>query len=226
MKSDTLTKLIIGGFLIFLGLGFLGDQIPGVNFGRIFAIFWPVVVMLIGLYIILKTRSQFFIGSIVMLLGGLWLVDQFIDLPFSIWNLWPLVLIVIGLRIIFPGKGGKFNYMNSSTVTDDTFESTAVFWGDSRKIKSENLKMGKITAIFGGSEIDLRDANIAKDGANVEIVAMFGGVSVKVNENTLVKSDGLGVFGGFEDKSAKPAKPNGTIVIKGSAVFGGVEVKN
>lgn len=226
MKGETLTKLIIGGFLIFLGLGFFADQVPGFNFARIFGVFWPVVVMMIGLYIILKTRSQFLVGGFIFLLGGLWLVDQFVDLPFSIWNLWPLVLIFIGLRIIFPGKWGEFNRMSSGTVEDDTFESTAVFWGDSRKIKSDNLKSGKITAIFGGSEIDLRDAKVAKDGARIEIASIFGGVTVKVNENTLVKSEGLGIFGAFEEKTSKPAKPEGTIVIQGSAIFGGVEIKN
>lgn len=226
MKGETLTKLIIGGFLIFLGLGFFADQIPGFNFGRIFSIFWPVVIMMIGLYIILKTRSQFLVGGFIFLIGSFWLVDQFIDLPFSIWNLWPLALIFIGFRIIFPGKFGDFNRMSNSTVEGDTFESTAIFWGDSRRIKSDNLKSGKITAIFGGSEIDLRDAKVAKDGANIEIASIFGGVTVKVNENTLVKSEGLGIFGAFEEKASKPAKPEGTLVVKGSAIFGGVEVKN
>jgi len=226
MKGETLTKLIIGGFLIFLGLGFFADQIPGFNFGRIISIFWPVVIMLIGLYIILKTKSQFIIGSIVFLAGTLWLVDQFVDLPFSIWNLWPLVLIYFGLRIIFPGKLGDFNRMSNHSTEGESFESTAVFWGDSRKVKSDNFKSGKVTAMFGGNEIDLRDVKVAKEGADIEIVAMFGGVSIKVNENTLVKSDGLGIFGGFGDKTAKPAKPEGTITIKGSAIFGGVEIKN
>jgi hypothetical protein len=67
------------------------------------------------------------------------------------------------------------------------------------------------------------------DSAVVYASAIFGGIEIKVPDNWQVTSDGTGIFGGFSDETAHP--PEGTpglkrLIIKGEAVFGGVEVKN
>lgn len=222
MKGADLTKLFIGGFLILLGVGFLADQFFGINFGSIIGAAWPVLIMLSGLYIMLRARSQMLFGLIIFIVGGALLIDQLFDLPFSIWNLWPLIFVVIGLRIIF----GDIFKINTSVVKEDKFDSTAVFWGDSRKIKSNNLKFGKVTALFGGSDIDLSEAEISKDGADIDCVAIFGGVTIKVSKDINVDSEGIGLFGGFDDKTGKSDDSKAIIRIKGFALFGGVEVKN
>ena len=224
---NSLWKWLIGGFFIFLGLGFLADQFLDVNFGFIFGFFWPVFVVFIGVYIIAKTRSHFFLGFTVLIVGLLMLGSRLFNFSFSIWQLWPLILVGVGLSILF-GRNNKWNFDPSKPIEnkEDKFESVAVFWGDSRKVKSESFKKGDVVVVFGGSEIDLRDAKFAKEGGKIDVVSIFGGSTIKVNKDTLVHSEGVGIFGAFVDETSKPEKESGKLYVEGVAIFGGVSIKN
>ncbi|MHC1716841.1 MAG: LiaF domain-containing protein [Candidatus Dojkabacteria bacterium] len=91
---------------------------------------------------------------------------------------------------------------------------------------SNEFKGGEINAIFGGYELDLREATISKDGAKLSVNAVFGGAEVFVPKNCRVVTNGSGVFGGW-DPNVKPNDvKNPVLEITGSAVFGGVEIKD
>jgi predicted membrane protein len=83
--------------------------------------------------------------------------------------------------------------------------------------------------MFGGVEVDLRRAGMRGDSAVIDVSAMFGGVEFKIPQNWAVVPSVAAIFGGFSNKSVQPsADAPGVkrLYIKGSAVFGGVEVKN
>ena len=105
----------------------------------------------------------------------------------------------------------------------------AIFGGVERKVTTDDFRGGHVSAMFGGVEVDLRRAGMRGDSAVVDVSAMFGGVEFKVPQNWAVVPSVAAIFGGFSNKSVQP---NGDmpgvkrLFIKGSAVFGGVEVKN
>lgn len=82
-------------------------------------------------------------------------------------------------------------------------------------------------AIFGGAEIDLRDAKLAP-GALLDVFAVFGGVEVSVPEGWQVVTSGFPMFGGFENVTAKERTgPDAPILqIHATILFGGVEIKH
>lgn len=89
------------------------------------------------------------------------------------------------------------------------------------------LKEEKISTFFGGANIDLRDATIAKYGtATLDVSALFGGVKLVVPKEWKVVGNLSGFFGGFSNKTTAPEEPEGTLILKGSGTFGGGEVTN
>jgi hypothetical protein len=105
-----------------------------------------------------------------------------------------------------------------------------VFSGTKRRIDSQDFKGGDIVAVFGGVNIDLRNAAIAGDRAVIDLNVMFGGVDIRVPETWNVVMKGMPLFGGFEDKTIHP-KPDPNVktpelVITGAAIFGGVKTDN
>jgi Domain of unknown function (DUF1707) len=102
----------------------------------------------------------------------------------------------------------------------------AVFSGSERKGHWRVPRRSKAVAVFGGVELDMRDAEFVAQEVRIRAIAVFGGVVIDVPEGVEVRMTGLAVFGG---KSAKvPPTPRGAPVlhVHCTVVFGGVEVKN
>ena len=109
--------------------------------------------------------------------------------------------------------------------------AVAIFGACERRFTGQHFQTGKATSIFGGLELDFRDADI-DDEAVLEVSCVFGGVELRVPETWYVNSRSLPVFGGFEDKTRQtrveqaPGAKRKTLIITGTVVFGGVEIKN
>lgn len=108
-------------------------------------------------------------------------------------------------------------------------DETNIFSGSEKKIISQNFRGGKITSIFGGSEIDLSSSHLA-EGTNVlEVFYMFGGSSISVPADWVVVNKVTSILGGFSDKrNVNPTPTSGSgkiLIIQGFVMFGGGEIK-
>jgi hypothetical protein len=80
--------------------------------------------------------------------------------------------------------------------------------------------------LFGGIDLDLRDAVF--EGSTIEIsgICCFGGMDIKVPEGLHVSNEMVGIFGGTDLKDvADPIPGAPTLVLKGLTLFGGVSVR-
>ncbi len=113
------------------------------------------------------------------------------------------------------------------TISQETFERAAVFSGQEYRVTSVGLERGKATAVFGGLEVDLRDAEIMGDIAVIEVAAVFGGVDLRVPGDWIVESD-VGVFiGGIDNRARAPAVEGAKrLIVRGGVVFGGLDIRN
>lgn len=218
MDSSSRKRAIIGILLVVVGTLFLLDNL-GFNIDLPWYLFrWPVVFIIIGLINLLSGNPR--PALIFFAIGTAFYLHVFHIV--RIGEIWPVILIIIGLSFIFRQRSSK-----RANETDlDTFDELAIFGGTEKKFTSQNLKGGKISCLFGGSEIDLRESK-PEDGAVIEIFCMFGGVELSVPQDWKVNLDATAIFGGFSDerKSANSDAP-ATVHIKGFVMFGGGEIKN
>jgi hypothetical protein len=197
--------------------------------------YWPVLIIAAGLAKVLDANYHGgrVAGALIVGVGGLLLLNN-LNLIELTWDaFWPAVLIGIGVLMLVNRLSGPRIFVSRTDArpqpAEGTFQAAAIFSGFKRKITEGNFRGAHLTAIFGGGELNLRQAGMDSDSAVVYATAIFGGIEIKVPENWLVVSDGTGIFGGFADSTAHPA--TGTpglkrLIVKGEAVFGGVEVKN
>jgi hypothetical protein len=102
----------------------------------------------------------------------------------------------------------------------------AIFGGATRK--GEWVVPAQLTAfaMFGGVELDLTRVTFAQAESEIIAVAVMGGVEITVPDGLTVHVDGVGIFGGFDQKAEGPGEPGAPVLrVKGAALFGGVEVK-
>lgn len=219
MEASGKRRGIIGILLVIVGAIFLLDNL-GFDIDLPWYLFrWPMILIAIGVVNLLTGNPR--PAFIFFALGGLFYLQLFDIIHFR--DFWPLILIIIGLSFIFRRK----TVVSSSSETSlDVFDEVAIFGGGNKKFVSKNLKGGKISCVFGGLEIDLRDST-PEDGATIEIFCMFGGVELLVPEDWKINMAATAIFGGFSDDRAKVTTDTiATVHVKGFVMFGGGELKN
>ncbi len=105
-------------------------------------------------------------------------------------------------------------------------ETKVVFGGIARKGPWVVPSRYRVKAVFGGADLDLREASLEAADVTIEVRAVFGGINIVVPPDIRVLVDGDGVFGGFADESGAQPGPGAPILrVTGKAVFGGVSVQ-
>ena len=124
----------------------------------------------------------------------------------------------------------KKNWFHDSSIKRDYIDDISIFGGGHKVIHSDSFKGGNITALFGGSEIDLTQCKLAPGENIIDVVIIFGGTTIIVPNNWDVILNVTPLFGGFSDKKRRFIRSDtesaGTLIIKGVVLFGGGEVKS
>ena len=217
--------VLAGLFLVLRNTGFFPHYIDNVIFS------WPMLLIVIGLVITVGSSGGKTSGVIIMAVGAFFLIPMIFRESFHIYNMfWPSIFIVIGIIFIFSKRRGWNSVTSASETGDDYIDYVHVFSGGERQIVSDNFRGGKVTAVFGGSEIDLTKAKLATGTNVLEIACVFGGTTIIVPDDWFVKIEVTPVLGGFGD--SRKLSPGRTVdstkqlIIKGAVVFGGGEVKS
>jgi len=110
-----------------------------------------------------------------------------------------------------------------STATEETQEIDLVniFGGEHLVSSADPFFGGKITNLFGGTILDLRKANPAPTGIYIDVLVVFGGLSLMVPDGWRVVFDGTVVGGGFDDSTRPATDPDAPLLRIGGLVAAG-----
>jgi predicted membrane protein len=239
MKRHHNGRRLAGFIVVLAGAVWLGKksglEIPDWVFS------WPVFLIVLGLFIGAKNRFRKPGWIILCLVGSVFLAERLV-VGLSISNyLWPAVIIIAGLAMIFAPRRKKWNREcwpehwekekwdgSEPYSSDDYIDSVSVFGGIKKNIISKDFKGGDIVNIFGGAEINLTQSEI-KGRVVMEIVNVFGGAKLIVPPHWEISSEMVAILGGMEDKRMQQTNTtNGEdiLVIRGTSIFGGIEIKS
>ncbi|PIE78033.1 MAG: hypothetical protein CSA15_09895, partial [Candidatus Delongbacteria bacterium] len=105
-----------------------------------------------------------------------------------------------------------------------------IFSGSKLTVVSQNFKGGRISNIFGGTEIDFTQAELQDGDAIVDIDCIFGGVKFLLPADWHVIIDVNTIFGEVSDKrqmvTSEYVDFSKRFIIRGNCVFGGGEIKS
>ena len=227
MNSQT-SKILLAGLLIVAGtllllknLGVIPYFIPGWVFS------WQMLLIGIGLIIVLGKREGKTPGYILLAIGFYFLMPRIFNIDYDrLWDFWPLILIIVGIALLVQ-LTGKNEKKKTSRETNMNLDEFHIFGGSEKVIDNQNFEGGSITAIFGGSTIDLRQAQLHPDGAVIEVFAIFGGFNIHVPSTWRVNNQVNAILGGQSDERIKGSEiTTGELTIKGLVIFGGGTLKN
>lgn len=111
-------------------------------------------------------------------------------------------------------------------------DDVAIFSSSTKKVNTLNFRGGRMTAIFGGSELNLSKSRLAPGENILNVFFMFGGSEIIIPSDWNVVIEATPIFGGFSDKryvskdlQLKEGNKS-VLVIKGLVIFGGAELKS
>lgn len=238
---------IFGGFLVVVaGSLFLAKEL-GADIPH-WVLSWKMFLVALGLVLAVKHNFRHTGWIILILIGGAFIVGDIYPEIAIKQVVWPVLIIMIGLFIIFKPRRRKFRNWEKweskcqshqrfscdregESIHEDTIDSTSIMGGVKKNILSKNFKGGEVTNIFGGAEINLSQADF-EGTITMEITNIFGGTRLIVPANWEISSssDSTSVLGSIEDKRPVHPKTTGSspkiLILKGTTVFGGIEIKS
>ena len=237
--------LFAGLVVVAIGVILLLDQLGIVPAERAYRL-WPLILVYVGVLNLFRSINwnRRMWGLFLIFLGALFELREFGYLHFRIENLWPAFLIALGLLMMIqalnPGRIGPrilahmhlpshfTERLHSSTPSDSQFDYVAIFSGVKRLITTKSFRNGRLSAAFGGFEIDLRQADMDVDTAYIEANAVLGGGEIRVPQSWTVSMQGLAFMGAYVDETMQVQVPGSgkTLVIKGMVLLGGITIKN
>jgi predicted membrane protein len=235
MKKGALGAIVILAGILLLAFNF--EILSGDFRHVIFS--WQMLLITIGV-VSLSTSESRTPGLILVFIGGFFIIPEIFDFHISFVKLfWPLLLIGLGILILFR-KGFISDRWRSRKIMSDTLNTvntvdegyineSNIFSGSKHKVVHQVFKGGKISNIFGGTEIDLTQSTLGEGRNELIIECVFGGVTVIVPSDWKVVLNISSIMGGFSDKRTYIKENLDTsriLVIKGSAIFGGGEIKS
>lgn len=120
---------------------------------------------------------------------------------------------------------GTAPLVDTAGAVDEPDRLIAIFGGCTRKGKWRVRKNMQSMAVFGGIDLDMREAVFEAPVVEINGFWCFGGLDIKVPAGIEVRDQTMGVFGGTDVSRLGDRVPGAPIlVIKGMTLFGGVSV--
>ena len=233
--------LLTGFALIAIGILFFLERTSNIALG--FDLFgWEIILILVGIFV--GERSQFKGYSWLILIGiGLYFkLDDF--LPNFNLHLYygPLAFILLGAYFLFGprshSKRSRYSKHGRDTIekglgsdnglADDYIDVVSIFGGVNKNVMSKQFKGGEATSIFGGTELNLMQADF-EGKVKLELTQIFGGCTLIIPPHWDLKTEIVNIFGGVEDNRPThnvTVDTNKVVLLKGTSVFGGIEIKS
>ena len=256
-SSRGTVRYVIGGILVALGVLLLlsNTDIINLDWGwDLVRTWWPLLLIIWGLWELVSGGFRFRLWPIILLLLGIGFQLSALNLwewDFSV--VWPAFIVIVGVAILLGRRrrsrgggrrgrregrrGGKevHNRPSSGLIVEGTTVSgagsgdswRAVFNSVEETYAGQEFRGGEVETNFGNVALDLREAVLAGGSARLDVNLTFGGLHLRVPPGWRVNVEQVSAqFGHVQDnrEHPEPDPPEGDLTIAGTVTFGNLEI--
>jgi predicted membrane protein len=224
-------QFTFGVLVMLAGVALLFDRFGLIDAGFVFRL-WPLLLVAFGVMHFTRGRKEHRFWGLFWIFTGSWLLLRSLDvIELGFWELFlPLMLIALGVSVVMRAldDGGL-----ARPDRETSAQLFAVFGGSKRRFDAQNFDGAYMTAFMGGCDLDLRRAMIKPgEERTVVVFAWMGGHVIRVPPDWEVVIKVSPFMGGVEDKRVPPVAPpppdapRPRLVVQGTVVMGGLELKD
>lgn len=234
-------RAIWGIGLVILGLVLFVDRLGIVDAASVLR-FWPLLLVAFGVQQLLSPSARANTGARLLsvnglawtIIGGLLLLSSLGILRVSLWQLiWPTLLIFVGAHLMLRSQHSGDG--RSGSGADDT-SVVAILSGVQRVSDAVPFKGTEITSVMGGTQLDLRRAQLGRgQEAVIDVLLVLGGCELFVPPDWVVSAPMVAVLGGVDDQrlvapanvvdAADALASPPRLILRGFVMLGGITVR-
>jgi hypothetical protein len=224
-ETQRITGRMVWGLVVLtLGVLWTLDNLGQIDASLVLQ-WWPLVPLVWGLLLVSgingprKARA----GWIWTAVGVLSILRPLGLARADLFDFWPLLLVFIGGSLVYRSWQGAPGIRADGPRID----VSAILAGTQRKVVTERFASADVNSVIAATTLDLRPAKLVDGHGEVDVYAMWGGIDLLVPREWRVVSEVTPILGVFQDTTVVPEDPNApTLLIRGSVVMGGIEVRN
>ncbi|MEB2777752.1 DUF5668 domain-containing protein [Algoriphagus sp. D3-2-R+10] len=218
-------KSFFGVIMLGLGTYFLLEREFNFDFGLQRFIF-PVALILVGIYLITqKRKEQQVLNDIQEKIRAKSNPSPSPSISSEEYNK--------GEKTSFSNEStGAKSYAGMSGVSGTSYSDSvsidSIMSGINKRMLTKNFQGGKLTAAFGGIDLDLSQSDFSGI-VTLQVDVIFGGIKLVVPPHWDVRVEVTNIAAGVEDKRVyrqSEVDPDKVLVIRGTVFFGGLEIKS
>lgn len=224
--GNILLGIVLIAIGVILGLNALG--ITSINL--FFKGWWTLFIIVPSIIELIKGNNRMW-STIWLAVGVVLLLCARDILDFDmIWKLiFPIILVIIGLNLLFKDCIGKKTAEKIKKGTEGRVENAEEFCATFGEVKEDfagkEFNGANVDAIFGSVKLNLKEATISSDQI-ISASAVFGGIEIIAPQNVNIKVKSTPIFGGTSNKLKTEYHENlPTIYVNSFCMFGGVDIK-
>jgi len=219
-KEGISPAVLNGSALIGAGILLLLDQMNIITVD-----FWALILVAAGFIKLFQSgdSSGRLWGGLLLVAGIGFELSALGKLRLHLDRTWPVFVIAAGLILIWRAYQPP---MESGGIVSPHLNLFSILGGGEYRIRAKNFRGGDIVAFMGGFDVDLREADIEDSEASINVNCLMGGGVIRVPETWSVSMRVAAFMGGHSLKAREGVQPLKTLIVKGVAIMGGIEVRN
>ena len=215
------SQFLLGAIIVLLGILLLFNT-TGVYPTQNLLLYVPALFVILGIWILVQSRFQSLLGPVLLIVvaGAAQLVVLEYATVDQVVVYWPVIVIAFGLSLALSQYRSRVHHSDASFST-----GMAIFGGVEKRNTSKAFTGGELMAIFGGTELDLRDTEVADRPARINVTVLFGEVEITVPRDWNVQMDVLPVLGAAADDRPRDNHHDEVdLIVTGFVAFGDASV--
>lgn len=223
---NNITSKLIGLFFIFMGVGYLGNQLDLWSFTIFFNGWWGCLIALLGFCSMIDNGIT--TGNTIVSALGIYFFcvsNDFISFRITFQFVIAIILIYIGIRLVFFKERKPFLFNEKFVSQEDSVDKKLYVhtsFGTRKTVCSDSLESCRIENVFGTVFVDLREADLTSlDKLSIESV--FGSIDILVpaNVNLKVKRENIFASCYIDDTHISEGYD---VIVKETCVFGSIRI--
>jgi predicted membrane protein len=223
-------RKIFASLLIAVGVLIILSNLDIISIESLMDYLWPSLLILIGLYNLVRDRRIQIFSVILIAIGTIYLLNEleiiYVTINQIMVYFWPGLLILIGLNILFsrPRKIRPIEPSSKPRHTSNHREYNAFLNSVNEQVNNTNFEYCSVNSVMASAEIDFSMIEFKNDSASIEINSVLSSVLIKLPAGVRISLSGSPILGDITDKSMGDPNSTKTLNVNFTCILGNIEI--